>query len=374
MKKWIVLLLAAVLLCTAACSVRRAEGTNAENTQSPAAVTEAPVPTEAPIEAPTEAPTEAPMPEPTPEPEPSCAEAIVGEWTIVSVEIGETTYDPATVGMDSSVVFYPNGAGMVTLTAANKTVTSVIVYTAEGNTITMIDETNETQTAFYDPEANEIRMSSDGVITVVLAPKGEAPAAEEEPENDEWKTAELETFTGDDGMEMVSITQLVPAGCTFTIDFPHQEDYSYTNDGDKATYRKVKIPVPVFYPNEPLTEAEAVIVPHVQLTFPDGTVHNVECPSFSVTFPTLELSVTIAHETNEDGAILLEANADGVAVLQGTVSEETAQISIDGTLYPVYMGGVFYIELAAGETETEYLLTAELNNYVSATLTVIVRR
>ena len=277
--------------------------------------------------------------------------------------------------MDSSVVFYPNGAGTFTLTVAHETETSVVVYTAEGNTITMIDDTNESLTAIYDPETNTIRLSADGVVTVVLAPKGD------EPDGEEWKTVELEQFVSDDGMEMVAITAAVPAGATLRIDFPNQEDYVYVSDKNVLSYRKVKIPVPVFYPNAPVESEEMTIVPKITVTLSEGGEFDVECPAFTVRFPTLLIAFDTSGEPVQ-GEYRVKANTDGKYQLYGFVrsNEEGSpsvaagvQLTVNGEVIPVYEGGIFLADLPViDNAPTAYTLIAEKSNYVTATVEVVV--
>ena len=195
----------------------------------------------------------------------------------------------------------------------------------------------------------------------------------------DWTQATLEPYTDDDGNEMVAITVLIPAGATLRIAFPHQDDYVYTNTKSEEAYRRVKIPVAVFYPNEPLDEAELTIAPQVTVTAADGTEHAVDCPSFEHTFPMLLLAIDSEGDPRKD-AFYAIADKDGVYRLLGTMLGEDSKpidvgirLTANDTELVVYMGGIFFADLpCVGNAPTTYVLTAEKNDYMRVRVTVIV--
>ncbi|MBQ1820450.1 MAG: hypothetical protein II117_02485 [Clostridia bacterium] len=367
MRKWFAGLFALVLLCTCACQLKASEETDV------------PEPTAASQETPAPESQETPASESTPEPTeaPSCADAIVGEWKIVSVEIGEASYDPSAIRMDSSVSFYQNETGRMSVTTGGQTFEETIAYKAAGNTVTMLDENNDPLTAIYDPETNTIRMEWQSAMVIVLAPKGDVP----ETDGEEWKTAELERYVADDGMEMVTIRAAIPAGATLRIDFQNQEDYVYVSDKSELSYRKIRIPVPVFYPNAPVGTEETTIVPKITITLPEGGEFDVECPGFTVTFPTLLIALDSSAKPTQDG-YRVKAGSNGTYQLYGFVrsNEEGSpsvdagvQMTVNGEVIPVYEGGIILADLPViGNAPTTYTLIAEKSNYVTATVDVVV--
>ena len=369
MKKWLAGLLALALLCTFGCRLNRDEAAvepeSAPDTQE----------TSAPIEEPTPVPTEAP----------SCLAAILGDWEIASVEIGGTVHDPEAVGMQSELSFYPNGAGKLNAWVGEDMHGGVFVYTVSGNTITLVDEENDGQTVTYDPITDTLRMEHEDAA-VVFVRKADtlepAPEATPEPtETPDWRSVQLDREEDDAGRTMIVITAAIPAGATLRILFSHQDDYSYTNAEDVLKLRRVKIPVEVFFPNEPLDRTTLTITPQVTVTTADGTEHAVACPSFTHTFPMLLLAFDSDGEASE-GAYNVRADRDGVYHLYGMMlsSEEGmpsvdagVRLTVNGAEIAVYQGGIFFADLGViDNAPTTYTLIAEKDNYMTVTVDVIV--
>lgn len=333
------------------------------------------VPTETPTEAPTEASAE------TPTEEPSCAAALIGDWELSTVEIAGETYDPAAAGLNSVFTFAEDGTGVLRMWTGDNVQEQVITYTVSGNAVTMFDENNDPQDAVYDPETDTVRMEEEslGMLLVLVRKTETAPA--EAPTEDDWTKAELE-MREMDGAEMVSITALIPAGATLLIDFPHQDDYTFTNTEAEARYRRVNIPVEVFFPNEPLSEQMLTLAPKVTISTADGAVQEIDCPTFDHTFPMLLLAIDTAGETREDGFYAV-ADADGVYRLLGMMlsSEEGmppvaagVTLTVNGTETVVYEGGIFFADLPCVDgVPTTYTLTAQKDNYMTVVATVVVQ-
>ena len=200
------------------------------------------------------------------------------------------------------------------------------------------------------------------------------PQPPEEPEDyDLWKAVETELYTEESGEERIKITAAIPDGATLMIELPGLENYSYTNNKGELTYRKVRIPVDTFFPDTPLETAEWEIAPHVTITTADGTEYEIECPVVPYTCPTLSFGITSAFEEAEDGSIHVKAGENGVYRLSGTVSDPNAGVSVDGAEPVKYTDGMIEIDLAAADgAAVTYVLTAEMNNRVTATLTIVV--
>lgn len=361
MKKWLAWLLALILLYTAGCTMKRDEAVM--EPESPHETRETPVPTE----------------------EPSCLAAILGDWEIASVEIGGTIHDPESVGMQSEFSFYQNGAGKLNAWVGEDMHGGVFVYTVSGNMITLVDEENDEQTVIYDPITDTLRMEhEDAAVVFVRKADTPEPALEATPESTEtqdWKSVQLDREEDDTGHTMIVITAAIPAGATLRILFPHQDDYSYTNAEDVLKLRKVKIPVEVFFPNEPLDCTTLTITPQVTITTADGTEHAAECPSFTHEFPMLLLAFDSEGEASE-GVFNVKADRDGVYQLIGMMlSSEDGMPSVDigvrltvnGTEVVVYEHGIFFADLQlVDNAPTTYTLVAEKDNYMTVTVDVIV--
>lgn len=238
--------------------------------------------------------------------------------------------------------------------------------------------TQETAAPIEDPTpvpTEELTPEPTAVPTVEPQPS-EAPE-----DHDLWKSVHLDREEDDAGHEMIVITAAIPAGATLRILFPNQDDYSHTNTEGVSKLRRVKIPVEVFFPNEPLDCATLTITPQVTITTADGTEHAMECPSFTHTFPMLLLAFDSEGEASE-GAYNVRADRDGVYHLYGMMlsSEEGmpsvdvgVRLTVNGTEIVVYQGGIFYTELSCvGNAPTTYTLIAEKDNYMTVTVDVIV--
>ena len=200
------------------------------------------------------------------------------------------------------------------------------------------------------------------------------PAQEEQSKLDAHN-AQLQLTLDDSGHEQVAITVVIPANSTVTIDFPHQDDYQFANNESKDLTRKVKIPVEVFYPNEPLDQSELEIQPKITITGADGNSYPVACASFTRTFSKLNVTITspVPDENGiimapESNVISLTGIVDGVAEGDGVVEN----ISINGIGVQIYQGGLFmydykFDENATEDTEDTITITATKNNYVTDT-------
>lgn len=196
------------------------------------------------------------------------------------------------------------------------------------------------------------------------------PATTEAPALDA-NTAQLQEMIDENGNDVIAITVVIPANSTLEIYFPNQPNYTYTNSEAKDTTRKVKIPAEVFYPGRPLTEAESSIdfEPSITITGSDGSSYKVNCPTFTRTFPKLEITVTEPIPEGDEPFMAPESNK---VSLQGVVSEPTAEVSINGVVQQVYVGGQFMYEYKFADTATEdtvdtITITATKNNCVGDT-------
>ena len=181
--------------------------------------------------------------------------------------------------------------------------------------------------------------------------------------------AELLETVDDDGVERVHITVMIPSNGTVSIAFPNQADYTWTNTDDKAVARKVKIPVEVFYPNTPLEESTQTFTPDIKIRTADGSEYKVNCPSFTRSFPKLNITVQ-SPVPDENGTIM--APESNTVTIQGTIDEETAQLTVNGVATTVYTGGVFMYDYtmspdATEDTEETVTLVASKPNCVSDT-------
>jgi len=199
------------------------------------------------------------------------------------------------------------------------------------------------------------------------------PAQDNQPTLDSHN-AQLQETIDENSKELIAVTVVVPSGSTVTIDFPNQDDYKYTNSDSKDVTRKVKIPVEVFYPNYPLDEPEVEITPKIMITNADGSSYQVNCPSFTRTFPKLNISVT-APVPDENGMIM--APESNVISISGTVDDPSAEVTINGVVTSIYMGGVFmydykFDENATEDTEDTITISASKNNCVTDTKEITV--
>lgn len=194
------------------------------------------------------------------------------------------------------------------------------------------------------------------------------PATTEAPALDA-KTAQLQEMIDEKGNDVIAITVVIPANSTVTINFPNQPDYTFTNSEAKDLTRKVKIPVEVFYPNTPLEDPTVVFQPEITITGSDGSSYQVNCPTFTRTFPKLEITVTEPIPEGDEPFMAPESN---IVSLQGVVSDPTAEVSINGVGTVVYVGGKFMYDYKFADTATEdtvdtITITATKNNCVGDT-------
>lgn len=322
--------------------------------------------------------TAAPVAEVTPEPTeaPSCVDEILGDWKIVSVNIGGAAFDPASVGMQSELSFYPNGAGKLKAWMGEDVHETIFTYTASGNAITLLDENNERQDVAYDPETGTIRMGQkDASVEVVLSRKSEEPVPEPEPAEAPGEPAfvDMEIYDDEYGSLLILVVFDLTPGASVRIDFPYQEDYTFTNTGDSTVRRKVKMPIEVFLEPGASAEDEQEITPEIIFTLEDGSMIRAECPSFTYPVRTLSITLTTEYERDGNGALHVHAGDDGICELEAVISDPHASVYIDGTEVPVYEGGVILYDLAAvNGMPTYYELKAKTEDNLAAYVSIIV--
>lgn len=190
----------------------------------------------------------------------------------------------------------------------------------------------------------------------------------EAPSDLDERNAEL-TEKMEDGKDNVIIKVMIPARATVTIDFPHQPDYTYTNNSDSSEPRNVKIPVEIFYPNEPVDEANQVFTPNVKITLADGSEYAVNCPSFTRTMP--KLNITVESPVADENGMIMAPESNTVSI-QGTIDDPNSTLTVNGTEQTVYSGGVFMFDYAMSpdateDTEETVTLVASRPNCVSDT-------
>lgn len=174
--------------------------------------------------------------------------------------------------------------------------------------------------------------------------------------------------------DLVAITVVVPGKSTVTIDFPNQDDYSFTNSEDKDITRKVKIPVEVFYPNQPLEQPTVEFRPDITITNADGSSYKVDCPAFTRTFPKLNITVTNPI-AGEDGMIM--APESNVISVTGNIDDSGATVTINDVETVIYDGGYFMYDFkfaddATEDTEETIRIAAKKNNAVGDTKEITV--
>ena len=199
-------------------------------------------------------------------------------------------------------------------------------------------------------------------------PSGETPSSAA-PSSLDSRNAQLQEMRDDNNNDMIAITVVVPANSSVVIDFPNQDDYVYTNSEGKDVTRKVKIPVEVFYPNKPLEETTIEFQPDITINAADGSSYKVECPTFTRTFPKLNITVTAPVPEGEEPIMAPESN---IISLTGTIDDPTAEVTINGVGTVVYTGGVFmydykFADNATEDTEDTITIVATKNNCVSDT-------
>ena len=199
------------------------------------------------------------------------------------------------------------------------------------------------------------------------------PAATEAPTLDS-KTAQLQEIIEEGDKDMIAITIVVPSNSTVTIDFPNQDDYTFTNSEAKDVTRKVKIPAEVFYPGRPLTESESTIVfqPDITITQADGSSYKVNCPSFTRNFSKVNFTVT---EPVTEGDEPFMAPENNVISISGFVEPGT-EVTIDGKVVSLYQNEnqdiLFMYDYKFADTATEdtvetVTITATKKNCISVT-------
>lgn len=197
------------------------------------------------------------------------------------------------------------------------------------------------------------------------------PEPTEEPQKLDPENATLQKYV-DNGSDMVAITVVVPAGSSVSIVFPHQPDYNFENTEANELTRKVKIPVEVFYPNTPLDDATYEVNPEIAITNADGSSYKVNCPSFTLEFP--KLSISVESPVLDDSGMAMAPESNEISV-SGKISDQSAEVSVNGDVIQVYEGGMFVYDFKfkedAGEDDVETLrIVAKKNNYVTDEKTV----
>jgi hypothetical protein len=196
------------------------------------------------------------------------------------------------------------------------------------------------------------------------------PTATEAPALDS-RTAQLQEVF-DNNTDMIAITIVVPSNSTVTIDFPNQDDYSFTNTEGKDVTRKVKIPAEVFYPGRPLTESESEIEfhPDITITQADGSSYKVNCPSFKRSFPKLTFSITEPVTQGDEPFMAPVSNQVHIeGMIDNWESSMRPDAYINNVLTTVYDGGHFVYDYKFADTATEdtvdtLTISVKLANYV----------
>lgn len=182
-----------------------------------------------------------------------------------------------------------------------------------------------------NPDAQQTGTQTEDQTTPSEPAETEAPALDS-------RTAQLQELIDENNKDLIAITVVVPANSTVVIDFPNQDDYTYENTEAKDITRKVKIPVEVFYPNKPLEEPTVVFQPDITINQADGTSYKVNCPTFTRTFPKLNITITAPIPEGEEPFMAPESN---IVSLQGTIDDPVADVFVNGVQTVVYTGGVF---------------------------------
>ena len=229
-----------------------------------------------------------------------------------------------------------------------------------GATKSYDDGPSSTDNPIDNPEDGDNPQGGDTDPSAAPTQNGDGPDAH---------TAIIQDEKGENNEDLVSITVVVPAKSKLTIHFPNQEDYQYENEDDKDKQRKVKIPVQIFYKNEPLEESTVEFFPEITITSPDGSSYKVNCPSFTRTFP--KLNITLTAPVPDDDNIIMAPESNTVTI-QGTIDDPSAEITINGVVAPKYEGGIFIYEYklsdGIGEDDSETVtIVAKNKNCVSDT-------
>ncbi len=210
--------------------------------------------------------------------------------------------------------------------------------------------------------------TGDPVETASTEPGTAATQAPEKTDLDA-KNAQLLEYRDENNADFIAITVVVPAKSTLTIEFPHQDDYKFVNEEERDMQRKVKIPVEVFYLNTPLEDSEVTFTPSITITGADGSSYSVNCPSFTRTFPKLNITVT-APVADENGVIM--APESNTVTIEATIDDPAAEVTINGVGTVVYQGGKIMQDFSfpAGATEDDeetITIVATKNDCVSDT-------
>ncbi len=200
-------------------------------------------------------------------------------------------------------------------------------------------------------------------------PSAEPGQTNEQSSVPDAKHAQLQEMIGEKGEDIVAITVVIPANASVVIDFPNQDDYMFENTQAKDLTRKVKIPVEVFYPGQPLEESTLEITPDITINAADGSSYKVECASFTRTFPKLNITITAPVPEGDEPIMAPENN---VISLTGTIDEPTADVFVNDVKIQVYTGGVFmydykFPEGVSEDTEDTITIVASKNNCVTDT-------
>lgn len=205
---------------------------------------------------------------------------------------------------------------------------------------------------------------------------GEQPSTPVEPETTEEpaldaKNAQLQEMIDENGNELLVINYVLPAHSTIEIYFPHQDNFTYTNDSDKDIRRGVKVSPAVYYPNRPLEPGESTMEfqPEITIHNADGSSYPVNCPSYTRSFPTLEVTVTEPIPEGDEPYMAPESN---VVSIEGIVNDPGAEVTVNGVITTIYVGNKFMYDYKFADTATEdtvetVTISATKNNCVSDT-------
>lgn len=164
----------------------------------------------------------------------------------------------------------------------------------------------------------------------------------------------------------VEITVYTRPGDTVTVKMPApQSDRVAKNDGDTDLSYLVTIDKACYYPNEPLTESNAVqtITPEIMVTHADGTTEALKVDSFDISYPFLHLELKDpAQDTiTEEGVMAPEGNK---MIINGKVDDHTVSVTVNGKpIDHIYEGGNFdtAFALSGEEPETVTIVASKIN-------------
>lgn len=152
------------------------------------------------------------------------------------------------------------------------------------------------------------------------------------------------------GTEVFNITVNAPNGTKVRI-----VDKSGTLQEDSTTIAEgnsihIAVPRSIYTPTDYCDSTTVSVTPEVEVTLPDGTTKMLDVPSVTMTVP--QVSLTLTAPVGES----VEATADGSPIkIEGTVTDHTTKVFVNGTEVTVFEGGTF---------SYDYTPTAEENQTI----------